>query len=128
MKNYLKIGSYTAAAGETPEVIKREYYGQGMIFKDEEAFLNHDDKPCYIPELSGDVYTRRDFINICGGRGDLARDCFNAVDWQHPETWIEEKFIHGEWDECPSCGYFYCRYAQPVPCVKCGGPLEYETD
>jgi|GEM_PF-476983 len=127
MKEYLKIGSYTPAANDVPEVIEREFYGQGMIFKDEEAYTYHCDKPCYIPELSDTVYTRQDFIHLCGGRWDLAWECFNAVDWQHPETWVEEQFVNGEWDECTACAHFYDRYANPAPCEKCKGPLEYEV-
>ena len=127
MKGYLKIGSYTEATSETPAVIEREFYQQGMIFKDEAAFLNHYDVPCYIPELSDEVYTKQEIINLCGGREDLAQKCFDALDWQHPETWIEEQFVNGEWDECPACKYFYDRYDKPEPCEKCGGSLEYEV-
>jgi hypothetical protein len=127
MKGYLKIGSYTEPTGDAPAIIEREYYGQGDIFKDEEAFLNHYDKPCYIPELSDNVYTKQDFINMCGGREDLAEICFDIVDWQHPESWVEEQFVNSEWAECPACKYFYYRYDNPKPCEKCGGPLEYDV-
>jgi uncharacterized protein (DUF983 family) len=126
MTNYEKIGNYTEATDDTPEVIERDFFGQGMIFKDEEAFYNHYDKPCYIPELSDAVYTKQDFIDLCGGREDFAEVCFETVDWQHPDTWIEEQFTSGEWDECPACKRFYDRYDKPEPCSKCGGPLEYE--
>jgi hypothetical protein len=37
-QNYLKIGSYIPETGETEAVIEREFYGQGYIFKDEEAY------------------------------------------------------------------------------------------
>ena len=113
---YSVIGSYTEAAGDSPPVIEREYFGQGTIFKDEEAFCNHYDKPCYVPELSDTAYTKQDFINVCGGREDFAEICFDIVDWQHPETWVEEQFVNGEWDECPKCKYFYSRYGNLKPC------------
>ena len=45
MSKFLKIGSYTSK-------LMREYYRQGWIFKDEEAFLNRPDAVCYVPELS----------------------------------------------------------------------------
>jgi hypothetical protein len=127
MNDYSIIGSYTPATDESPAIIEREFWGQGYIFKDEEAFLNHYDKPCYIPELSDNVYTKQDFINLCGGREDLAAICFDIVDWQHPESWIDEQFLGGEWDDCPECGHWYSRYGKLEPCEKCGGPLEYEA-
>jgi len=127
MKEYLIIGSYTEPTGDAPAIIDREYYGQGYIFKDEDAYLNYYDKPCYIPELSDAVYTKQDFINMCGGREDFAEICFDIVDWQHPETWVEEQFVNGEWDECPACQYYYSRYGKLEPCEKCGGPLDYEA-
>lgn len=51
----LKIGSIEDNDGEY--VIHREFYRQGMIFKDEEAYKFHKDQPCYSPELSDSVYT-----------------------------------------------------------------------
>ena len=129
MNHYTIIGSYTPATGNAPEIIDREFFRQGYIFKDEEAFFNHCDKPCYVPELSDAIYTRQDFIDLCGGREDFAEICFAIVDWQHPESWVQEQFVNGEWDECPACGYWYSRYSeQRGPCEKCGGQLEYEGD
>ena len=122
MSGYLKVGGYSPSTG----AIVREFHGQGYIFKDEEAFRNHHDKPCYIPELSDTVYTKQDFIDLCGGREDFAEICFDIVDWQSPETLVEELFVNGEWAECPACGRWYSRYAEKRPCDKCGGALEYE--
>lgn len=42
-KTYLKVGGYTPENDGREAVIDREYYGQGWIFKDEEAFLLHPD-------------------------------------------------------------------------------------
>ena len=125
MMNYLKVGSYTKETDDMPEVIEREFYGQGYIFMDEEAFLNHYDKPCYAPELHDSVYTKQDFIDLCGGREDFATICFESVDWQSPETWVDEQFTHGEWDDCPKCERWYSRHSAPEPCAQCGEPLEY---
>lgn len=61
-EQYLKIGSYTPETDEAEAVIDREYYRQGFIFKDEEAFLNFPDKVCYVPELSDEGYTRQSFL------------------------------------------------------------------
>ena len=48
-KKYLKVGSYTPPDenGEGEKIV-REFYGQGMIFKDDEAFYDteHPDRVC----------------------------------------------------------------------------------
>lgn len=55
-KKYLKVGTYVPGTEEKGPVIQRDYYRQGWIFKDEEAFLSHADQVCYVPELSdGDI-------------------------------------------------------------------------
>lgn len=56
---YLVVGKYTPedVENDMPEVIEREYYGQGMIFKDEEAYKEHPEQVCYVPELSDSIYT-----------------------------------------------------------------------
>ena len=55
----LKVGNYTPKTGE----IEREGYGQGYIFKDEDAFLNRPDDVCYIAELSDETYTKNDILS-----------------------------------------------------------------
>ena len=53
-EQYLKIGSYTPETDETEAIIERDYFQQGWIVKDEEAFLHYPDKVCYVPAgLSG---------------------------------------------------------------------------
>lgn len=71
-------------------VIHREPYGQGFIFKDENAFLNHPDLPYYVAELADDVYTANDFLEIAKGDIVLATIMFYSVDWQSPWTWMDE--------------------------------------
>ena len=51
-KKYLKVGTYVPGTEEKGPVIQRDYYRQGWIFKDGEAFLSHADQVCYVPELS----------------------------------------------------------------------------
>jgi hypothetical protein len=124
--SFTVIGNYTPSTIENPEVIERDFFRQGYIFKDGEAFYKHLNKPCYVPELSDTVYTRQGFIDLCGGREDFAVECFETVDWQHPETWVDEQFAHGEWDECQNCGHWYDRHGDKIPCAECGSLLEYE--
>ena len=84
--------------------LQREFFGQGWIFKDWEAFQNHPDAPCYVPELSDTVYTAEDFLCICNGQRELADQLFNGVDWQHPDSLMEEWMRNNEWVKCPNCG------------------------
>lgn len=100
----LKIGSIEDNDGEY--IIHREFYRQGMIFKDEEAYKFHKDQPCCSPELSDSVYTGNDFLELCNCQQDLADELFEGVDWQHPESLKEDWFVNGE-----CCGG---RYDYPV--------------
>lgn len=70
-ETYLKVGGYTPETEDTEAVIDRDYYRQGWIFKDEEAFLHYPDKVCYVPELSDEGYTRQVFWIWWAGRRNL---------------------------------------------------------
>ena len=90
------------------------FSGEGMIFKDEEAFLHYPDRVCYIPELEDEdeedsMYTRQDFLDLCNGQEELAADCFYCLTWQDPSTWVEEAFLSDEWAKCPKCGKIYVK-------------------
>ena len=95
-------------------------FGKGLIFKDEEAFLHDPGRVCYVPELSDSVYTRNDFLALCNGQVERAEECFEAVDWQHPETWVDEQYRHQEWGYCPHCGKIYEMDGEPCGCPICG--------
>ena len=121
-REYVKVGSFTPAdeMNEKGAVIERDFYRQGNIFKDEEAYLDkeHPDKVCYIPELSDSLYTRQDFLDMCNGQVDIADRIFEAVDWQHPETYLEEQWAE-ELAECPACGKWFWCYGKHY-CPHCG--------
>ena len=57
-------------------VIEREYFGQGWIVKDEEAFLLYPELVCYVPELYDNTYTRQDFLDMCNGQEEFATMLF----------------------------------------------------
>lgn len=98
-KECLLIGSYTPPdENGKGGVIKREFYGQGMIFKSDEAFYDteHPDRVCYILELSDTTYSRNDFLRACNDQIDLAEALYEAVYWQHPETILEDWERGGE--------------------------------
>lgn len=125
-REYLKIGTYIPP-DENGEggVIEREFYGQGMIFKSDEAFYDteHLDRVCYIPELSDATYTREKFLELCNGQTDLAEELYEAVDWQHPETLLEDWERNGELDTCNECGKLFDCYGE-TKCPYCGARYE----
>ena len=119
-RKYLKIGTYVPETEDKEAVIQREYYRQGWIFKDEEAFLSHADQVCYVPELSDGGYTRQDFMALCNGQEDFAAECFRAVDWQCPETWVDEQYREDGWGYCPVCEKIYDMAGEVCACPVCG--------
>lgn len=119
-KKYLKVGTYVPGTEEKEAVIQRDYYRQGWIFKDGEAFLSHADQVCYVPELSDGGYTRQDFMELCNGQEDFAVECFRAVDWQCPETWVDEQYREDEWGYCPECEKIYDMAGEVCACPVCG--------
>lgn len=121
-KEYLKVGSYTPPdKNGNGEKIVREYYQQGYIFKDEEAFydVEHPDRVCYIPELSDTKYTRNDILQECNGQADLAEEVFGTVDWQHINSLLEDWFRDKELDICKKCGKMFNCYGVCYGADRC---------
>ncbi len=90
---------------ETPEGVffELDYSGEGMIFKDEEAFLNHPDAICYIPEAeaidyngwripetASVGYTHNDLLLLCEGDEELCHELFYELEWTCPTTLLCE--------------------------------------
>ena len=119
-ETYLKVGNYRPESNGQEAFIEREYFRQGYIFKDEEAFCQHPDQVCYVPELSDGAYTRNDFLALCNGQEDFATECFDAVEWQHPETWVDEQYANQEWEYCPQCKRIYAMDGEVCACPACG--------
>ena len=117
-----KIGNYNEGTGE----IERDWYRQGFIFKDPDAFYNHPHKVCYVPELSDSAYTANDFLFIANGDKELATDLFEEADWQHPETILDDWISNNELVWCHKCHKYYYNndeYADignVSPCPYCG--------
>lgn len=124
----LKVGSIEMRDGEW--IIKREYHEQGFIFKDEDAYINQKDKPCYVPELDDAVYIGNDFLELCNGQQDLADELFEFVNWQHPETLKDEWLDHDEWIFCEDCGNIV-NYGDGFgykSCPYCGRKVDEDND
>lgn len=129
-KNYTPVGSYTPPDDDgNGEKIEREFYGQGLIYKNDEAFYDteHPDMVCYIPELSDSKYTRNSFLEICNNQPEIAEELYTSVDWQHPETLMDEWFRHGEVDTCKECGKMFNCYGE-TKCPHCGTAYKAEDD
>lgn len=103
------FGKCVVKEGEIVE-LEREYFEQGYVFKDYNAFEDDPKAPCYVPELTDCYYTKNDFMAICNYQEDIARMVFEAVNWQCPETFIEEQFADGELAECNECRKIFESY------------------
>ena len=116
----LKIGSIENKNDEY--IIHREFYRQGMIFKDEEEYRLHKGQPCYSPELSDSVYTGNDFLELCNCQQEFADELFDGVDWQHPESLMEDWLVNNEWAICEGCGKLinYGDGYNDNKCLNCG--------
>lgn len=115
----IQIGKYTPAQNGRDAIIQREFYGQGYIVKDEVAYVAHPDQVCYVPELNDTPYTHYDLLELCDGQEELARICFDCIDWQSPSTWLNDQFAADEWTICESCGRMYDCYNNTI-CPHCG--------
>lgn len=113
------VGRYLPASDGQKETIERAPYGQGYIYKNWEVFSTDPSAVCYIPELSDTAYTGQDFLELCKGNAELAKELFYFIDWQHPETAMDEWFREEEIRTCPDCGMVYSCGEGPA-CPKCG--------
>ena len=106
MKKYHEtVGEYYPADEENgkEQIIKREAYGQGFIYKNWINFYENKDEVCYIPELTDQTYTATEILNLCAGDAVFAKDLFEHLDWQHAESLLEDWCVNGEIVECPNC-------------------------
>ncbi len=99
--------------------LDRDWLGQGWGFKDEDAFEYRPKAPCYVPELSDKVYTREDFINLCDNQSEIAKIIFHLIDWQSPETLLDEEIVEGELTICKNCGRMFKSFWSDE-CSHCG--------
>ena len=97
----LKVGEIK----ENGEIV-RDYYREGFIFKDDEAFKNKKGT-CYVAELSDNKYTYDDILAIANNNEFIANELYATVDWQHPSTLYDEWINYGEIIECEACGKSY---------------------
>jgi hypothetical protein len=77
----------------------KDFYGQGWIYKDYNAFEEKAKSVCYIPELFDTQYRYDDFMRVAKGNEKLAEVLFDWVDWQSPETLFEDLVKDEEIDD-----------------------------
>lgn len=65
---------------------------------------------CYVPELDDTEYTYMDFYTLANGNEEIARVLFDMVDWQSPETKLEELVDNDEINFCIKCDKPYGSY------------------
>ena len=117
----LRVGEYEVVEG-TP-VISREFYGEGYIVKDEDAYLNHPDQVCYVPELSDTTYSHNDLLKLCNQQECVARFLFDILCWDHPESRLQDLYGNEELGYCETCKKIYFLKGEEKPCPKCGHTL-----
>lgn len=101
----MKIGEITVDKSNRIIQIRRGWLGQGWGFKDPDAYKADKTAPCYVSELEEETaYTGNDFLELCNGQKEIADVVFDMVDWQAPETLIDEWLGEGELVECEECG------------------------
>ena len=75
----------------------------GMAYKNEDAFRNHHNEVCYVPEAAcmgydGWIvpatdklcYTYDDLLSLCDGSTKLCENLFDELDWCCPQTILKE--------------------------------------
>lgn len=113
MKDYI-IGKIL----ENGEIV-RDLTDQGMVYKNSKAFYKKLKEVCYVPELHDAGYTYKDFLNLTNGSEEVASMLFDTVDWQSPETLLEECFAEGEVHSCLRCKKMFLSY-EIEHCPYCG--------
>lgn len=72
---------------------RRDYLIDEKLAQKEIDF-NDNEKVIYTPENWDDDekegYTGQDFLELCDGDLELAQRIYDACEWQHPETILDE--------------------------------------
>lgn len=99
--------------------LKRGPLRQGWGFKNSDAFEHSPQAPCYVPELFDIAYTKEDILEMCDGQESIARKIFYQLDWQLPETLLDEELSEGELTVCEFCRKMFESY-WTCKCPHCG--------
>lgn len=78
--------------------------------KNKGAYYNGMQAICYVPENAEsdkDHYSHSRLLALVHGDEKLCKQLFDTLDWQFPETLIDENLRDGLWGECEACGRYY---------------------
>ena len=110
-------------AGVVGDIVGWSWSGQGRVYKNPEAFYHVPFELCYVPEDLAGAYTANDFFELSLEQPEIAEEMFQSVEWEHPETWLDEQFRMGELAICPVCGHIrqssvglMCPYCRETNC------------
>lgn len=106
---------------------KEEDAPRPQPMKDSAIFVQTLHQICYIPENAEsdkDKYSRSRILALVHGDHSLCRQLFDTLDWQFPETLIDENLRDGLWGECEACGRYYCiEDEEMTECPICHTPI-----
>lgn len=115
--DYLQIGEVEYINGVPHFLFDQS--SEGLIFKDEEAYQENWDAPCYVPEYAAedaavtvndieyecagdkehcDWFSHNDLLDICHGNKALCDEMFQELNWTYPSTWLEDRDTHDSID------------------------------
>lgn len=103
--------------------IERGYTYQGMVYKNPNAFKNRKGV-CYVPEDDDVEYTYDDFFKMTNDH-EVAELLFKSVDWQYPETLLEDWISTDEVHVCKKCDKSYLSY-EVYECPHCKEPKDLD--
>lgn len=103
--------------------IERGETEQGFVYKNSKAFYEKLDEVCYIPEKDDYYYTYKHFLEMSKGSFEVAQRIFDTVDWQFPESYLEDCIAIDEVSECSGCGKMFLSY-EVYNCPYCNHPKE----
>lgn len=108
---------------------------------DVDAYKNSMHEICYIPENAeseADEYSHSRLLALVHGDSNLCDQLFSILEWQFPETLIDENLRDGLWGECEACGRYYdtkdeevtecpCCYTPLSPIIPTPGDVHYDV-
>lgn len=123
------IGSCTLISGPDDKkeyAIEKAWFGQGWVFKSFKNYMEKPDAPCYVAELTDEIYTANDILKLCRNQKSFADQLFGELDWQHPASELDELVASEEWYVCENCGKLvnYMDGEGDLECPFCGDAVE----
>lgn len=98
--------------------------------RDNDAFYKDYHSICYVPEnaeSNKDQYSRSRLLALVHGDESLCTQLFETLEWQFPETLIDENVRDGLWGKCEACGRYHdTEDKEMTECPHCHSVLKGE--